>query len=308
MLIATLNRYIEKESAFKRQNGTKIMRRLRRKQRTRRLVLASIILGVLFTGVVSALATVSYVKPQDVTHEVEIAKKSEIPIIVSKTAKSRAPEPATIALFGGGLIGMLAGFVRRTYAAIKRVFDFCAAIIGIILAAPIMILTAMLVKLTSKGPVVYSQTRVGRGGEHFKIYKFRTMRTDAEKETGPVWATKHDARITPIGRFLRKSRIDELPQFFNILLGNMSLIGPRPERPVFVSEFTEKISDYEHRLTVKPGITGLAQVFHRYDEDIKDVRKKVKYDILYIKKMNLAADFGIVLRTVGVVLTGFGAK
>ena len=223
-------------------------------------------------------------------------------------SKSYAPEPNSFALVFSGLLGMLMTVFRRTYAFTKRLIDIVGAVLGLVLSSPLLLLTAILVKLTSPGPVIYSQVRVGKGGRSFKIYKFRTMRIDAEKGTGPVWAAKNDSRLTPIGKFLRKSRIDEIPQFVNVLLGQMSIIGPRPERPMFVNELKAQIADYEKRLTVKPGITGLAQIFHHYDENINDVRKKVKYDILYIKKVSLLTDLGILLRTPGVVLTGEGAK
>src|SRR3989338_62953 len=130
----------------------------------------------------------------------------------------------------------------------------------------------------------------------------------AQKETVPVWAPKNDCRIPPLGKVLRQTRIDELPQFWNVLKGDMSIVGPRPERPVFVEKFVKEIPDYEKRLAVKPGITGLAQVWHRYDETVADVKKKIKYDILYIKKFCLWTDLGILLRTVLVVLTGSGAR
>ena len=134
------------------------------------------------------------------------------------------------------------------------------------------------------------------------------MKVDAEKDTGPVWAAANDNRITPVGGFLRKMHIDELPQLFNIVRGEMSLIGPRPERPVFVEKFKEEIPNYEQRLAVKPGITGLAQVWHRYDETIEDVKKKLRYDLLYIRRMCFWADFSILLRTVRVVVSGEGAR
>ena len=159
-----------------------------------------------------------------------------------------------------------------------------------------------------QGPVFYSQIRSGKDGIPFEIYKFRSMKVDAEKNTGAVWAQSKDDRITPIGRFLRKSRVDEIPQFINVLKCDMSIIGPRPERPVFVDQLKVQITDYPKRLSVKPGITGLAQVCHRYDQNIMDVRKKVKYDILYIKKMSAGTDINIVARTFGVILTGFGAN
>jgi exopolysaccharide biosynthesis polyprenyl glycosylphosphotransferase len=213
-----------------------------------------------------------------------------------------------MALFGSGFVGMLMAFIRRTYRIIKRIFDAVAVIAGAIILSPLLLLTALLVKLTSKGPVLYSQVRVGKDGELFQIYKFRTMKVDAEKETGPVWAAANDLRLTPIGNFLRRTHIDELPQLINIFKGEMSLIGPRPERPVFVEKFIKEISGYEKRLYVKPGITGLAQVWHRYDETIADVKKKLKYDLLYVKKVCLWADVNIALRTVRVVLTGEGAR
>lgn len=222
--------------------------------------------------------------------------------------KARAPEPTTLFLFGGGIFGMMAGFLRQTYQITKRIFDITFSVLLLLIASPVMILTAILVKLTSKGPMLYSQTRVGLNGRNFEIYKFRTMKVDAEKESGPVWAKKNDNRITPIGQFLRKSRLDELPQLFNVLKGEMSVIGPRPERPMFVDQFKISIENYEQRLTVKPGITGLAQVFHTYDEDIEGVRKKLEYDLQYIKNMDMWADLKIVFRTVTVVLTGFGAR
>lgn len=186
--------------------------------------------------------------------------------------------------------------------------DIVGAFIGLILLSPLLLLTSLLIKFTSKGPVLYSQVRVGKSGKHFQIYKFRTMRVDAEQVTGPVWAAKNDNRITPIGGILRKSRIDEIPQFVNVLKGDMSLVGPRPERPIFVEQLKTQISDYEKRLDVKPGITGLAQVWHRYDETLEDVRKKIKYDILYIKKACFWTDILILLRTFRVVLTGSGAR
>lgn len=272
--------------------------------------LFSAFLAIMVVGffVASAWATVSYVKPQDATYEVREAKKSDIPTHFSEESKSRAPEPSTLALFGSGFIGMIVSFVRRTYALAKRGFDVAVSSVAIIILSPVLLIVSLLVKLTSRGPIVYSQTRVGQDGELFTIYKFRTMRTDAEKETGPVWAKANDNRLTSIGNFLRKSHLDELPQFVNVLKGEMSLIGPRPERPVFVEEFKKSIPHYENRLAVKPGITGLAQVWHRYDETIEDVKKKIKYDLLYIKNVCLWTDIRIALRTVRVMVTGEGAR
>lgn len=222
--------------------------------------------------------------------------------------KARAPEPSSLALFGSGLLGMILSFVRSTYILAKRIFDIIISILAVVFLAPLFLVTAFLIKCTSRGPVIFTQVRVGKEGQHFEIYKFRTMRVDAEKMSGPVWAKENDPRLIPIGRFLRKTHIDEIPQFFNVLKGNMSFIGPRPERPIFVEKFKKEIQDYEKRLQVKPGITGMAQVWHRYDETIADVRKKIKYDLLYIRKVCLWTDLMICLRTVRVVFTGEGAR
>ena len=253
-------------------------------------------------------ATISFVKPRDAAHQVEEAKKSEVPLDVSREAKSRAPEPNTFVLFGSGILGMIVSFLRRTYSVTKRVLDILGSFLALVISSPLCLFIILLIKMTSKGPVLYTQIRVGKGGHAFEIYKFRTMKIDAEKETGPVWAKTNDNRLTPIGHFLRKSHMDEIPQFINVLKGDMSIIGPRPERPVFVEEFKKTIVDYNKRLGVKPGITGLAQVWHRYDETIADVRKKIKYDILYIKEMCLLTDIRIVLRTARVVLLGVPSK
>lgn len=223
-------------------------------------------------------------------------------------SKTSVPEPNTLALFSSGFLTMFIGFFRRTYALTKRAIDITGSVIALVLFSPILVLTALLIKLTSKGPIFYTQTRVGLNGEHFEIYKFRTMKVDAEKATGPVWAAKNDNRLVPCGKFIRKAHIDEIPQFVNVIMGDMSIIGPRPERPVFVEQFKKEIFDYSKRLEVKPGITGLAQVWHHYDDTIDDVRKKIKYDILYIKKMCFWTDVLILARTVRVVLTGAGAR
>ena len=264
--------------------------------------------GVCVLCVTAAWATLSLVTPHDAAPTVIKTDISEIPDQMPKESRSRAPEPATMVLFGGGFLGMIVGFIRKTYAMTKRMLDIVAAVIGSMVLLPLFLLTALLVRLTSKGPILYSQVRVGKDGMLFNIYKFRTMKVDAEKDTGPVWAVENDCRLTPLGGFLRTAHIDELPQLINIIKGDMSLIGPRPERPVFVDEFKKAIPRYEQRLNVKPGITGLAQVWHRYDETIEDVKKKLKYDLLYIKKMCLWADFNIIMRTFRVVVTGEGAR
>ena len=222
--------------------------------------------------------------------------------------KSRAPEPSTLFLFLSGLGGIIVRFARRSFDRFKRYFDITVSIAGLTITSPMLIFAAILIKLNSRGPVFYKQNRVGREGEVFQIYKLRTMRLDAEKGTGAVWAKEDDSRITSVGKVLRKAHIDEIPQLFNVLKGKMSIVGPRPERPEIVRDLKTLIRDYEKRLQIKPGITGLAQVWHKYDETIEDVKKKIKYDLLYIRKACLLVDLRILANTFVVVLTGRGAR
>ena len=273
-----------------------------------KIVIIVALFGIFVLTANNAWSTLSFIKAYEKSPDFVQVSDSELVSLLGHESKSRAPEPGTLALFGGGFLGMIVGFVRRVYAFIKRLFDSVAALIGTIVLSPLLLVAAIVIKLTSKGPVLYTQIRVGKNGKLFKIYKFRTMKVDAEKETGPVWATENDNRLTPIGNFLRRTHIDELPQLINIIKGEMSLIGPRPERPIFVERFKTEIPHYAKRLAIKPGITGLAQVWHRYDESIEDVKKKLKYDLLYIKKMCFWADVNILLRTCRVVFTGEGAR
>lgn len=192
---------------------------------------------------------------------------------------------------------------RRT---VKRMLDFTVSLFGIIFSAPLMVLIALIIKLDSRGPIFFKQTRVGMRGKIFNMYKFRTMIQDAEAKTGPVWAKENDSRITRIGNFLRKTHLDELPQFFNVLRGEMSLVGPRPERPYFVQEFRKIIPHYERRLYAKPGITGLAQIKRGYDQTLADVKKKLKYDILYAQKVCPLLDFKLIAMTAIAVIARTG--
>ncbi|MFM1872599.1 MAG: putative undecaprenyl-phosphate N-acetylgalactosaminyl 1-phosphate transferase [Planctomycetota bacterium] len=192
--------------------------------------------------------------------------------------------------------------------ATKRVLDILAASIGLLVSLPISLLAALAVKLTSPGPVFFTQERVGEDGRLFRVIKFRTMRSDAEKHTGPVWAQKNDARVTSVGKFLRVTRIDEIPQFLNILRGQMSFVGPRPERPHFVEQLNRDIPFYMLRHTVKPGLTGWAQVCHPYGASVDDAREKLRFDLYYIKNLGLLFDLNIILRTVAVILSGKGAR
>jgi lipopolysaccharide/colanic/teichoic acid biosynthesis glycosyltransferase len=210
----------------------------------------------------------------------------------------------------------------------RRVADVVLSAAGILVLTPVMLAVAAAVKMDSPGPVLYTQDRVGinrrrrerrrdgRGvssrrvvlhaGRPFRIYKFRTMRTDAEA-AGPQWASQRDPRITRVGRVLRKARLDEIPQFINVLRGDMTLIGPRPERPFFVELLQGEVPHYSKRLLVKPGITGMAQVHHKYDDSVESVRTKVRWDLRYIRQRGPKSDFAILLRTIRTVLTGEGA-
>lgn len=190
---------------------------------------------------------------------------------------------------------------------LKYSLDTILAIVMLIVCIPILAVCIVLVRLTSPGPVFFRQRRVGLHGRPFEILKLRTMRVDAEADTGPVWAKANDPRVTPVGRFLRMSHLDELPQLINVIRGDMSLVGPRPERPVFVDQFRRSFPQYEKRLAVRPGITGLAQVCYKYDETHEDVRKKLAYDLLYLNKMCMLLDLSIIFLTLGRI-TGKGAK
>lgn len=192
---------------------------------------------------------------------------------------------------------------RRWYAPCKLVVEFTLALLLLVLVVPVILLTAVLVKLTSRGPVFYSQTRLGRLGRPFLLYKIRTMVHDCERHSGPRWATPHDPRITPVGRFLRKHHLDELPQLWNVLKGDMSLVGPRPERPEFVPALEKAIPCYGDRLLVRPGVTGLAQVQLPADTDLASVRRKLAYDLYYIRHLNPWLDLRLVLCT-GVRMLG----
>lgn len=190
------------------------------------------------------------------------------------------------------------------YPILKRTIDLLVSVIGLLLSIPIIILIGIAIKLESSGPVFYIQDRVGLNGKYFKIYKFRSMYIDAEKN-GAKWAEKNDPRITKVGSFIRKTRIDELPQFWNVFVGDMSLIGPRPERPIFTAQFNKEIPGFINRLKVKPGITGWAQVNGGYELTPKE---KLELDIYYINNMNLWLDFKIMLKTITVILTGEGSR
>ena len=203
---------------------------------------------------------------------------------------------------------------------VSRIVNFVLAALALFLALPLLLLIAIAIKLTSRGPVLYTQERVGLdrrtprmgpgnhrrvrdvGGKPFTIYKFRTMRVDAEAHSGAVWATQNDPRVTPVGRFLRQYRLDEIPQLLNVMRGEMNIVGPRPERPTIFAELREHIKEYPLRQRAKPGITGLAQIYHHYDRSMDDVRTKVRFDLEYIRRQSLREDLRIMLRTIPVIL------
>jgi sugar transferase (PEP-CTERM system associated) len=201
------------------------------------------------------------------------------------------------------------GFRLTTVKRImRRIMNFTAALIGLAFALPLLPFIALAVKLGSKGPVLYRQQRVGRGGEVFHCYKFRTMRQDAEADTGATWATDDDPRITRVGKILRSSRLDEIPQLWCVLKGDMHFVGPRPERPEFVEWLSREIPYYGMRHIVRPGITGWAQVSYKYGNTLDDAREKLQYDLFYIKNASLGLDLLIFFQTIKIVLLGRGAK
>lgn len=210
-------------------------------------------------------------------------------------------------LNGIPLIRLMRDPVTETYKIFKRMVDASLAFILLLISLPLSVSIAILIKLTSRGLIIYKQRRVGKDGKLFTLYKFRTMLAEAEKHTGPVWASKDDPRVTWIGKKLRKTRFDEIPQLINVLKGDMSIVGPRPERPYFVEKLRMKVPNYTGRLKVKPGLTGLAQINHKYDISLDDVKTKLEYDLLYINKISLPLDIKILLRTVEVVLIRKGA-
>jgi len=252
-------------------------------------------------------------------------------VIASDASGHVALSPAfsSCALFGAAACATVLSLVQKGYREIKPAMDRAVALILLVGGLPLMLVIAVLVKLTSAGPVFFTQTRVGQNrrradrrslgaggiqnagrrrvdycGWLFTLYKFRTMYADAESATGPVWAKENDPRVTPLGRFLRNAHLDELPQLINVLRGEMSLVGPRPERPYFVRQLKDRVAGYRHRLTVRPGITGLAQIYHKYDETLFDVNRKIAYDRLYVRKQSLAVDMSILLATIRVAVIG----
>jgi sugar transferase (PEP-CTERM system associated) len=198
-------------------------------------------------------------------------------------------------------------YVTSTKRRLKRTIDVVLSFVGLMLSAPLMVLTAIAVRMDSPGPVLYRQVRIGQHGRTFTLCKFRSMRTDAERGV-PKWASEHDDRVTRVGRFIRRTRLDEMPQLWNVLRGEMSFVGPRPERPYFVAQLTAIIPYYAERHTLKPGVTGWAQVKYRYGSSIEDALEKLRYDLYYIKHQSILFDVTIFLDTIKVILSGKGAQ
>jgi sugar transferase (PEP-CTERM system associated) len=199
-------------------------------------------------------------------------------------------------------------YASRLALIYQRIASVVISILGLLLSLPLIPFVVLAIKLNSQGRVLYWQNRVGRDGIIFRCYKFRTMYSDAEAHTGPTWATEDDPRITRVGKFLRKARLDELPQLLNVLRGDMSLVGPRPERPEFVAALNEKIPYYHLRHSVRPGITGWAQILYKYGSSIEDAKEKLRYDLYYIKNSSAGLDLLIIVNTIKIVLLGRGAK
>jgi sugar transferase (PEP-CTERM system associated) len=201
------------------------------------------------------------------------------------------------------------GFRRSaSFIAIRRTISLVISLIGLVLTLPLLPLIVLAIRLDSKGPILYTQTRVGKGGRLFKVIKFRTMREDAEAESGPRWADDKDPRVTRVGKFLRSSRLDEIPQLWCVLKGEMAFVGPRPERPEFIEGLSKEIPYYGVRHMVRPGVTGWAQVKYKYGNTVDDAREKLQYDLFYIKNASIGLDLLIMFQTIKTVLLGRGAQ
>lgn len=238
------------------------------------------------------LDTLNYCADENVSVKI----MPELYEIISGMAKTQQ-------IYGVPLIEVKTVLLSFPSRIIKRLTDVFISLIVLTILSPFLLITAILIKISSKGPIFYTQKRLGKSGKVFKVIKFRSMVHNAESESGPTWADRDDPRVTAIGRFMRRIRLDEVPQFINVLKNDMSIVGPRPERPFFVEQLKKEIPYYSRRLLVKPGITGWAQVKHTYDSSIEDVKTKLQYDFYYIENLSLSLDFRIMINTILVVFT-----
>ena len=207
------------------------------------------------------------------------------------------PEPATLIGVGAGGATLLGYLARRYFDPAKEVVDIVLGFLAFVLCLPLLLVCAAIIKLASRGPVLYTQIRVGKDGVLFRVYKLRTMPVDAEARTGPAWAKRGDTRVVPACRWMRRCHVDELPQLLNVIKGEMSLVGPRPERPEILAELEKTYPDVRKRLAVRPGITGLAQIRNGYDSTVEAFRRKLAADLEYIEKRRWMAEFRIMTRT-----------
>jgi lipopolysaccharide/colanic/teichoic acid biosynthesis glycosyltransferase len=236
----------------------------------------------------------------------QLAKKQSLPIVEqyfeSEAQPSVKDTPIKIDLSARGILR------TWTYLAVKRLLDIIVSLLILVFAGPLMLIISLIVRMSSPGPAIYCQKRLTDGGKTFTMFKFRTMSSNAEASSGAVWAGENDPRIIPIGRFLRKTRLDELPQLFNVLVGDMSMVGPRPERPEIAKELAQELPSFYHRLEVKAGLTGLAQTGPGYAASLESYREKLAWDILYVRRKSIWLDLTILAKTVWVVLSGHGAR
>jgi exopolysaccharide biosynthesis polyprenyl glycosylphosphotransferase len=254
------------------------------------------------------LAVPPVLTPEQVRRVMEVEELG-VRVISPLTAHEEITQRTPLLTYNGcGEMGLETAQKSKYGTRIKRAMDFSVTLVLLPAGLLLMGLAALAVLLNDGAPVLYRQERVGRDGRPFSLLKIRTMVRNAEAQTGPVWAQQGDPRVTRVGRFLRSTRLDELPQLFNILRGEMSLVGPRPERPAFVQKFTDNIPFYEQRLLASPGLTGWAQVNHSYDRDEDDVREKLRYDLFYLRHLSFTLDLQILLATIGVVLTRRGSQ
>jgi len=252
------------------------------------------------------------VAPDDLAHEVllrifdSVSQQKIRYMIVASYYQMVIGLVRTTTIHGLPLVEIIPRLVPLYVRWTKRAIDIISSLVMIAFITIFIPILAIFMKLDSKGPILYRQKRVGRNRKEFTLYKFRSMDVDAEKSSGAVWATKNDPRITKFGNFMRKTHIDEIPQIYNVLMGDMSLVGPRPERMKFVSQFESQIPLYDRRLRIRPGITGWAQVRHKYDESFEDVKEKTRYDLFYIDNMSISLDLEILILTAVKVLRGAG--